>query len=168
MLEPFAIFVHCEDSPYVKRSKTDAADAEAICETVTRPTIRFVPVKSPEDQLAAVVLKTRELFVRQRSQTANAIRAHMAEFGIIAATGMTRIAKLTAILRDDEDCRLPPSAGAALLEMAEQIVRLTDRINDGDRKGCQLTVIAEGFGGIDAADIGDQGGEGSGGHGKSP
>jgi len=66
----------------VKRSKTDAADAEAICEAVTRPTMRFVPVKTPEEQAAGVVLKTRELFVRQRSQTANAMRAHMAEFGI--------------------------------------------------------------------------------------
>jgi len=120
--------------PYVKRSKTDAADAEAICEAVTRPTMRFVPVKTPEEQAAGVVLKTRELFVRQRSQTANAMRAHMAEFGIIAATGMTSIAKLTAILRNDEDNRLPPSARAALLEMADQIEKLTDRINALDTK----------------------------------
>lgn len=62
--------------PYVKRSKTDAADAEAICEAVTRPTMRFVPAKLREEQTAGVVLKTRELFVRQRSQTANAMRAH--------------------------------------------------------------------------------------------
>lgn len=95
--------------PYVKRNKTDAADAEAICEAVTRPTMRFVPVKSPEEQAAGMVLKTRELLVRQRSQTANAMRAHMAELGIIAATGMTSIAKLTAILRDDRDGRLPNS-----------------------------------------------------------
>src|SRR5690606_36997521 len=114
--------------PYVKRNKTDAADAEAICEAVTRPTMRFVPVKSPEEQAAGMVLKTRELLVRQRSQTANAMRAHMAELGIIAATGMTSIAKLIAVLRNDQDRRLPTSARAALLEMAEQIESLTDRI----------------------------------------
>jgi hypothetical protein len=91
---------------YVKRNKTDAADAEAICEAVTRPTMRFVPVKSPDEQAAGMVLKTRELLVRQRSQTANAMRAHLAELGIIAATGMTCIAKLIAILRRGEDERL--------------------------------------------------------------
>ncbi len=120
--------------PYVKRNKTDAANAEAICEAVTRPTMRFVPVKSPEEQAAGMVLKTRELLVRQRSQTANAMRAHMAELGIIAATGMTSIAKLVAILRDDRDDRLPNSARAALLEMADQIERLTERVEVLDSK----------------------------------
>lgn len=119
---------------YVKRNKTDAADAEAICEAVTRPTMRFVPIKSPEDQAAGMVLKTRELFVRQRSQTANAMRSHMAEFGIIAATGMTSIAKLVAIVRDHQDGRLPSSARAALLEMAEQIEKLTEKIEALDTK----------------------------------
>ncbi len=99
---------------YVKRNKTDAADAEAICEAVTRPTMRFVPIKSPEEQAAGMVLKTRELFVRQRSQTANAMRAHMAELGIVAATGMTSIAKFVA--------------------MAEQIEGLTVRIEALDAK----------------------------------
>ncbi|ABE41157.1 transposase IS116/IS110/IS902 [Rhodopseudomonas palustris BisB5] len=119
---------------YVKRNKTDAADAEAICEAVTRPTMRFVPIKSPEEQAAGMVLKTRELFVRQRSQTANAMRAHMAELGIVAATGMTSIAKLVAILRGGDDDRLPSAARAALLEMAEQIERLTARIEALDTK----------------------------------
>lgn len=119
---------------YVKRNKTDAADAEAIFEAVTRPTMRFVPIKSPEEQAAGMVLKTRELFVRQRSQTANAMRAHMVELGIIAATGMPSIAKLIAILRDHEDGRLPSSARAALLEMAEQIERLTTRVEALDAK----------------------------------
>jgi transposase len=68
---------------YVKRNKTDAADAEAICEAVSRPTMRFVPIKTPDEQAACMVLRTRELFVRQRSQAANAMRAHMAELGII-------------------------------------------------------------------------------------
>jgi transposase len=119
---------------YVKRNKTDAADAEAICEAVTRPTMRFVPVKSRDEQAAGMVLKTRELLVRQRSQTANAMRAHMAELGIIAATGMTSIAKLIAILRGDEDERLPVQAQAALLEMAEQIEILTVRVESLDKK----------------------------------
>ncbi len=119
---------------YVKRNKTDAADAEAICEAVTRPTMRFVPIKSPEEQAAGMVLKTRELFVRQRSQTANAMRAHMAELGIVAATGMTSIIKLIGILRDDNDTRLPCAARATLLEMAEQIERLTARIESLDTK----------------------------------
>lgn len=119
---------------YVKRNKTDAADAEAICEAVSRPTMRFVPIKTPEEQAACMVLKTRELFVRQRSQTANAMRAHMAELGIIAATGMTSIAKLILVLRDPEDTRLPVAARAALLEMAEQIEMLTTRIEKLDMK----------------------------------
>lgn len=81
-----------------------------------------------------MVLKTRELFVRQRSQTANAMRAHMAELGIIAATGMTSIAELIAVLRDDRDQRLPNSARTALLEMAEQIEKLTTRVEALDSK----------------------------------
>mgnify|MGYP003645222931 CR=1 FL=1 len=119
---------------YLKRNKTDAADAEAICEAVTRPTMRFVPIKTAEEQAAGMVLKTRELFVRQRTQMSNAMRAHMAELGIIAATGMTSITKLIAILRDDDDGRLPFAARAALLEMAEQIEGLTARIEDLDVK----------------------------------
>ncbi len=103
---------------YVKRNKTDAADAEAICEAATRPTMRFVPIKTPDEQAACMVLKTRELFVHQRTQASNAIRAHMAELGIITATGMASIDKLTAILRDEADTRLPVAARAALLEMA--------------------------------------------------
>jgi transposase len=119
---------------YVKRNKTDAADAEAICEAVSRPTMRFVPIKTPDEQAACMVLRTRELFVRQRSQTANAVRAHMAELGIIAATGMTSIAKLILILRDLEDTRLPIAARTALLDMAEQIETLTARIEKLDSR----------------------------------
>jgi transposase len=119
---------------YVKRNKTDAADAEAICKAVTRPTMRFVPIKSPEEQAAGMVMKTRELSVRQRSQMANAMRAHMAESGIIAATGMASIAKLVAVLRDDDDTRPPFAARATLLEMAELIEGLTARIEALDTK----------------------------------
>lgn len=74
--------------PYVKRGKTDAADAEAICEAVTRPTMRFVPVKSAERQGALIDHKTRDFLVRQQTQLVNTIRAHLAEFGVVVAKGI--------------------------------------------------------------------------------
>src|SRR5205085_1585360 len=89
--------------PYVKRNKTDVADAEAICEAVARPTIRFVPVKTAEQQAASMILRTREMLTRQRSQTANALRAHMAEWALSPAPGMASIAKLLVLLRDEKD-----------------------------------------------------------------
>src|SRR4051794_17609490 len=73
--------------PYIKRGKTDAADAEAICEAVTRPTMRFVAVKTPDQQAALMLHKTRDLLVRQRTMLTNSLRGHLAEFGIIAAKG---------------------------------------------------------------------------------
>jgi transposase len=112
---------------YVKRGKTDAADAEAICEAVTRPTMRFVPIKNVEQQAAAMLLRTRELLVRQRSQLANAFRAQMSELGIVGALGMASITKLAEKVRDP-NISLPPVARLALLEMAEQIDALSDRI----------------------------------------
>ncbi|MCK1632170.1 IS110 family transposase, partial [Bradyrhizobium sp. 162] len=120
--------------PYVKRNKTDVADAEAICEAVTRPTMRFVPVKTAEQQAASMILRTRELLMRQRSQTANALRAHMAELGIIAGTGMASIAKLLVLLRDEKDNRIPGAARFALILFAEQIELLTTRIEKLDRE----------------------------------
>lgn len=75
--------------PYVKRGKTDAADAEAICEAVTRPTMRFVAAKTEAQQSAGVELKVRQMLVRQRTRSVNALRGHLAEFGIIAAGHMT-------------------------------------------------------------------------------
>ncbi|WP_246670488.1 hypothetical protein [Agrobacterium tumefaciens] len=82
--------------------------------------------------LSRVLGAEARLLVRQRSQTANAMRAHMAALGIIAATGMTSIAKLAAILLDDRDGRLPNSARAAMLEMADRIERLTERVESRD------------------------------------
>ena len=79
---------------YVRRQKNDAADAEAICEAVRRPTMRFVPVKSAEQQSVLVLHRTRELLVRQRTMLINAIRGHCAEFGIIAAQGARRVCDL--------------------------------------------------------------------------
>ena len=79
--------------PYVKRNKNDAADAEAICEAVTRPTMRFVPIKTREQQSVLMLHRTRQLFVRQRTALINAIRAHLAEFGIVAGVGLLRRAR---------------------------------------------------------------------------
>ncbi len=112
---------------YVKRGKTDAADAEAICEAVTRPTMRFVPIKSVEQQAACMLLRTRELLIRQRSQLANAFRAQMSELGIVAALGMVSVAKLADRLRDPT-MPVPDVARHALLEMVGQIDVLTARI----------------------------------------
>jgi transposase len=112
---------------YVKRGKTDAADAEAICEAVARPTMRFVPIKDAEQQAAGMLLRTRDLLVRQRSQLANAFRAQMSELGIISPLGLASVAKLADKARDP-DVSLPPLARLALLEMAEQIDVLSDRI----------------------------------------
>jgi transposase len=72
---------------YVKRSKNDAADAAAICEAVTRPSMRFVPIKSAEQQSALMLHRTRDLLIRQRTQLINALRAHLAELGLVAAKG---------------------------------------------------------------------------------
>jgi len=119
--------------PFVKRGKTDAADAEAICEAVIRKTMRFVPIKSANQQAAAMVLKTRELLVRQRTQAINALRAHLSELGIIAATGAGKVTALIEIVRDDEDIRLPQAARFALTELANQIEGAKDRIDKLER-----------------------------------
>lgn len=115
--------------PYVKRGKNDAADAEAICEAVMRPTMRFVPVKSAEQQANAMVYKVRELLVRQRTQLINALRSHLAEMGIVAAKGTNKLDDLIAIVRDPNDARLPPPARPALEELAHQIAALEARID---------------------------------------
>src|SRR4051794_27105536 len=94
--------------PFVKRQKNDMADAEAICEAAQRPTMRFVAVKSEQAQAAAVVFRTRDLLVRQRTQTINALRGHLTEFGVIAAKGLVHTSKLIAALEDpasDRACR---------------------------------------------------------------
>jgi len=98
---------------YVKRQKNDTADAEAICEAVTRPTMRFVEVKSPEQQSIMVVHGTRVMLMRQRIQLSNAIRGHMAEFGVVAPVGRQGLLTLTDILRDETDDRVPVEARIA-------------------------------------------------------
>ena len=114
--------------PYVKRNKNDAADAAAICEAVTRPTMRFVSVKSTEQQSILMLHRTRELLVRQRTMLINAIRAHMAEFGIVAPVGVAHVKKLLGIIADTPDARLPPIARACLESLARQFLSLHEEI----------------------------------------
>ena len=110
--------------PYVKRGKTDAADAEAICEAVTRPTMRFVPVKSADRQAALLDHKARDFLVRQQTQTVNAIRAHLGEFGIVVAKGIHNVDRLLEAARD-----VPAAARPALDLLADQLRDLRDRID---------------------------------------
>ncbi len=119
----------CYVKPYVKRNKNDAADAEAICEAVRRPTMRFVAVKDTEQQGILMVHRARELLVRQRTMLVNAIRAHMAEFGIVAPAGIGRVKELFAVITDGEDERLPPVARACLEGLARQFFSLHDEIS---------------------------------------
>jgi len=109
---------------YVKRNKNDAADAEAICEAVRRPTMRFVPIKTAEQQAALLVHRGRERLVRQRTALANALRAHLAEFGVIAPLGLRNVARLIAIIRDESDTRLPAPARQVLEVLATQVEQL--------------------------------------------
>jgi len=106
---------------YVKRNKNDAADAEAICEAVRRPTMRFVSVKSAEQQVQLMQHRTRDLVMRQRTQLINAIRAHMAELGITAPQGRDGIKQLLAIIANEKDTRLPVDAHASLMILAAQL-----------------------------------------------
>jgi hypothetical protein len=93
--------------PYVKRGKNDCADAEAICEAVTRPTMRFVPVKTPEQQSVMMLHRVRLMLSRQRTQLSNAMRAHMSEFGVVAPVGRMGLERLLAIVEDRHDLRIP-------------------------------------------------------------
>ena len=106
---------------YVKRNKNDAADAEAICEAVRRPTMRFVQVKSAEQQSQLMLHRTRDLLMRQRTQVINALRAHMAELGITAAQGNAGLRELLAIIAGAADERLPAEAHASLIVLAAEL-----------------------------------------------
>jgi transposase len=114
--------------PYVKRNKNDAADAEAICEAVTRPTMRFVSVKGTEQQGVLMLHRSRELLVRQRTMLINAIRAHMAEFGIVAPVGVPQVRKLLTVIANTDDERLPDIARICLDGLARQFFSLQDEI----------------------------------------
>ncbi len=100
--------------PFVKTNKNDSADAEAICEAMLRPTMRFASVKSAEQQSVLMLHRVRQLLVRQKTQLLNALRGHCGEFGIIAPLGASRVGELIAIIQDDDDKRLPLVARQAL------------------------------------------------------
>jgi len=114
---------------YVKRNKNDAADAEAICEAVSRPSMRFVPVKTAEQQAVLMLHRARALLVRQRTMLANALRAHMAEFGIIAPQGLCNVEDLIGELAHEQD-RLPELARAILLTIVAQLHDTMARVHE--------------------------------------
>jgi transposase len=113
---------------YVRRNKNDAADAQAICEAVGRPSMRFVPVKSAEQQSVLMQHRGRDLLVRQRSMLINALRAHLAELGVTAPKGVRKVAELIAVIRDEADERVPAVAREVLRVLAGQVEQLTLRI----------------------------------------
>jgi Transposase len=150
--------------PYVKRQKNDAADAEAICEAVARANMRFVATKTPEQQSGLMLHRTRHLFIRQQTAVINAIRAHLAEFGIVAPVGRQGVDELLRIVADPSDKRLrgrarlcrgswhsiadaedtdfavrPHDHGLASIQRGEQAARQASRRGTGtsDRLGCQ-------------------------------
>lgn len=117
--------------PYVKRQKNDAADAEAICEAVTRPSMHFVPVKSAQRQGVMMLHRTRDLLMRQRTMLLNTIRAHLAEFGIITAQGPHKLAALLDTLGEDA---LPDIARSALISLMAQLDSLAAEIRSLERR----------------------------------
>ena len=119
---------------YVKRNKNDAADAEGICEAVGRPTMRFVTVKSAEQQGQLMQHRTRDLLMRQRTQVINALRAHLAELGIVAAQGREGLKDLLAIIADEKDERVPVDARASLIVLAAQLQALQTLIGSIEKR----------------------------------
>jgi transposase len=119
--------------PYVKRNKNDMADAEAICEAVTRPTMRFVEIKTRDQQSVLMLHRTRQLFVRQRTSLINALRAHLAEFGIVAGVGRNGLERLLKVIEDGEDDRVPAAARDCLLALRDQLEMVKGQVLDADR-----------------------------------
>ena len=119
--------------PYVKRQKNDAADAEAICEAVTRANMRFVETKTPEQQSCLMLHRTRHLFIRQQTAVINAIRAHLAEFGIVAPVGRNGVEELLGVVADASDKRVPEVARACLAALGAQLRMLKAQILEFDR-----------------------------------
>src|SRR5438445_11580185 len=120
--------------PYVKRQKNDAADAEAICEAVTRANMRFVETKTPEQQSCLMLHRTRHLFIRQQTAVINAIRAHLAEYGIVAAVGRNGVEELRGVVADPSDKRVPEIARACLAALGAQLRMLKAQILEFDRR----------------------------------
>ena len=119
--------------PYVKRQKNDATDAEAICEAVTRANMRFVATKTPEQQSGLTLHRTRHLFIRQQTAVINVIRAHLAEFGIVAPVGRKGVEALLDVVANPTDKRVPVIARACLAALGAQLRRLKEQILEFDR-----------------------------------
>jgi transposase len=119
--------------PYVKRQKNDAADAEAICEAVGRANMRFVPTKTPEQQSGLMLHRTRHLLMRQQISVINSIRAHLAEFGIVAPVGRRGVEELLRVIADANDKRLPEVVRGCLVALGRQLLGLKKQILDFDR-----------------------------------
>ena len=119
--------------PYVKRQKNDAADAEAICEAVTRANMRFVATKTPEQQSCLMLHRTRHLCMRQQTSVINAIRAHLAEFGVVAPVGRNGVEELLRVVADPDDKRVPEVARVCLVALGAQLRRLKDQVLEFDR-----------------------------------
>ena len=120
--------------PYVKRHKNDAVDAEAICEAAQRPSMRFVAVKTEAQQAAALVFRTRDLLVRQRTQLGNAIRGHLAEYGWVAPKGAAHLAMLADLLDDEIGDTLPEAARPMFAMMVDMLADLDRRIAELDKE----------------------------------
>lgn len=120
--------------PYVKRNKNDAKDAEAICEAVTRPSMRFVAVKTAEQQSLMMLHRTRSLLVRQRTMLVNALRAHLAEFGLVAPVGLRGMSGLLAIISDPTDARLPSLARSCLESLAASLATVERELAGNERR----------------------------------
>lgn len=120
--------------PYVKRQKNDAADAEAICEAVQRPTMRFVPVKSEEQQGVLMLHRARELLVRQRTMLINALRAHLAELGIAARLGPMGVKDAVALIEDTDHHFIPEIVRRALSPLCDQMRHVHTKIEEMDRQ----------------------------------
>ena len=119
---------------YLKRSKNDANDAAAICEAVTRPSMRFVPTKSEQQQSGLMLHRSRQLLVRQRTMLSNAIRGHMAELGIISAKGRNGTTELLEVIAKVEDDRIPPAARFSLDVLARQYANVTAEIGTIEKR----------------------------------
>ena len=120
--------------PYVKRQKNDAADAEAICEAVTRTNMRFVETKTIEQQSCLVLHRTRHLFIRQQTSVINAIRAHLAEFGIVAPVGRKGLEQLLDVVANAREQRIPALARACIAALGAQLRALKAQILEFDRQ----------------------------------
>jgi transposase len=119
--------------PYVKRRKNDAIDAEAICEAATRPNMRFVASKTREQESCSTLHRTRHLFIHQQTSVINSIRAHLAEFGIVAPVGRNGVEELLTVVADANDKRLPDVARACIAALGAQLRTLKAQILEFDR-----------------------------------